>query len=184
WPMSESGTAQTNWTGTWYGETKAYPEGAIGNGYNVTFEIGPYPMVDHSCTTWRSIFKEHDTIKLTKDNRLCRERGPDDLYIVDGLSGAKVAVQWIHNVFVSSFKHQGVFAVAKMQMRGDILEEEIVITADNPAIENVMVSVRTHSIHLKTLRRASTPNNGEKSFRSSLFLIYIIFFLRFSFLIA
>ncbi|CAF3975488.1 unnamed protein product, partial [Rotaria sordida] len=144
WPMSASGTVQTNWTGTWYGATEAYPKGTLGNGWNVTFEIGPYPMVDNNCTMWRSIFKENGTIKLTKDNRFCREHGPDDLYIYDGSGGVKVAVQWIHNMLVSSFKYNGVFAVATMRMRGDILEEEILITGDNPAIKDVMVSVRTH----------------------------------------
>ncbi|CAF1470077.1 unnamed protein product [Rotaria sordida] len=156
--MSASGTVQTNWTGTWYGATEAYPKGTLGNGWNVTFEIGPYPMVDNNCTMWRSIFKENGTIKLTKDNRFCREHGPDDLYIYDGSGGVKVAVQWIHNMLVSSFKYNGVFAVATMRMRGDILEEEILITGDNPAIKDVMVSVRTHSIHLKTMRRMSMSN--------------------------
>ncbi|CAF3947411.1 unnamed protein product, partial [Rotaria sordida] len=137
--MSASGTVQTNWTGTWYGATEAYPKGTLGNGWNVTFEIGPYPMVDNNCTMWRSIFKENGTIKLTKDNRFCREHGPDDLYIYDGSSGVKVAVQWIHNMLVSSFKYNDVFAVATMRMRGDILEEEILITGDNPAIKDVMV---------------------------------------------
>ncbi|CAF1373932.1 unnamed protein product, partial [Rotaria sordida] len=146
WPMSASGTVQTNWTATWYGVIEAYPEGVLGNGWNVTFEIGPYPTVDNSCTTWRSIFKENGTIKDTKDNRLCRGRGPDDLYIEDGRSGDKVAVRWIHNVLVSSFKFNGVFAVVSMRMRGDILEEEILITDDSPAIQNVMVSVRVHNL--------------------------------------
>ncbi|CAF4510943.1 unnamed protein product, partial [Rotaria sp. Silwood2] len=52
WPISPSGTVQTNWTGTWYGVTEAYPEGTVGSGWNVTFEVGPYPAADNSCTTW------------------------------------------------------------------------------------------------------------------------------------
>ncbi|CAF1617767.1 unnamed protein product, partial [Rotaria sp. Silwood1] len=156
WPMSASGTVQTNWTGTWYGMTKAYPEGTLGTGWNVTFDVGPYPMVDNSCTAWRSIFKENGTITLTKNNRFCRGHGPDDLYIEDGGSGSKVAVQWIHNVLVSSFKYQGVFAVASMRMRGDILEEEIIISGDNPAIENVMVLL----LYDVTREKAFEVHNG------------------------
>ncbi|CAF5104423.1 unnamed protein product, partial [Rotaria sp. Silwood1] len=57
--MSKSSLAQTNWTGTWYGPMEAYPEGEIGSGWNVTLEIGPYPMTDESCTTWRNTFTEN-----------------------------------------------------------------------------------------------------------------------------
>ncbi|CAF4598425.1 unnamed protein product [Rotaria sp. Silwood2] len=149
--MSAPGTVQTNWTGTWYGETEAYPEGAVGACWNVTFEIGPYQMVDNSCATWRSVFKQNGTIKLTKDNRFCRGRGPDDLYIYEGNGSEKVAVQWIHNVLVSSFKYKGVFAVASMRMRGDILQEEILITDDKPAIKNVMVSFIDYTIDMSNL---------------------------------
>ncbi|CAF3353907.1 unnamed protein product [Rotaria socialis] len=180
--MSASGTVQTNWTGTWHGTLQAYPEGEIGAGWNTTLEIGPYPMFDGSCTMWRGIFKENGTIKLTKDNRFCRGHGPDDLYFDNG-GGGKIAVQWIHNVLVSPFKYNGVFVVASMRMREDILEEEILITGDNPAVQNVTVSIRAHSIHIKTMRRMSMSNSGEKSFRSPFLVIYALFFLRFGFLL-
>ncbi|CAF3977573.1 unnamed protein product [Rotaria magnacalcarata] len=137
-------------------------------------------MVDDSCTMWRSIFKENSSIKLTKDNRFCRGHGPDDLYIHDG-GGGKIAVQWIHNVLVSPFKYNGVFVIASIRMREDILVEEILIIGDNPAVQNVTLSVRAHSIHIKALKRMSMPKNGEKSFRSSFLTIYVLFFLRFSF---
>jgi hypothetical protein len=125
----------------------------LGHGWNVKFEIGPYPMIDNKCTTWRSIFTDNGIVQITKDYRFCRGRSADDLYIDEGVG--TVAVQWINDVLVSPFKFAGVFAVASLRMRGDILEEEIVMTADNPAVKDTLVSVRAHSIHLKKMRRIS-----------------------------
>ncbi|CAM4836834.1 unnamed protein product, partial [Rotaria magnacalcarata] len=135
WPFSESGITQSNWTGTWHGVLEAYPEGEQGSGWNVTLEIGLYPMTDGACTIWRS-------------------RGADDLFIDEG-SGVTISAQWINDVLVSPFKYKGVFAVSSMRMRGDILEEEILITEDKPGIEDVVVSIRANSIHRMKMRRIS-----------------------------
>ncbi|UJR12792.1 hypothetical protein I4U23_016966 [Adineta vaga] len=56
WPINSSGTVQTNWTGTWHGIVDTYPKGELGYGWNVTWEIGTYPMIDNTCTTWRAIY--------------------------------------------------------------------------------------------------------------------------------
>ncbi|CAF3735461.1 unnamed protein product [Rotaria sp. Silwood1] len=178
--MSASGTVQTNWTGTWYGVVEAYPEGETGAGWNVTLEIGTYPIVGDSCTIWRSIFTENGILQATKDYRFCRGRDPDDLFIDEG-GGVKIAAQWINDVLVSPFKYKGVFAVSSMRMRGNILEEEILITDDNPSIENVVVSVRARSIHLMTMRRRSISSSGDKFFRSRIFLYIVIISLKFVF---
>jgi hypothetical protein len=175
WPMDASGTVQTNWTGTWHGMLEAYPEGEVGAGWNSRWEIGTYPRVDNSCTIWRIIYTVNGTVQATKDNRFCRGRGSDDLFIAEG-GGGKVAVQWINDMLVSAFKHTGVFAVARMRMRGDTLEEQILTTDDNPGIENVVVSVRAHSIHSIRMKRMSASSSGEKCFRSSR-LVYIVIFL-------
>ncbi|CAF1316721.1 unnamed protein product [Didymodactylos carnosus] len=129
--MSASGMGQTDWTGTWHGATEAYPEGQLGHGWNVTFIIGPYPMTDETCTIW------------------------NNLYVDEG-SGATAAVQWINDILVSSFKFNGVFAVATMRIRGDTLEEEIIIADDKPAAENILVSMRAQSINLKKMKRITT----------------------------
>jgi hypothetical protein len=165
--MSASGTVQTNWTGTWRGVMEAYPEGEAGAGWTVTLEIGLYPMEDGSCTVWRSVFSENGTSRGTKDYRFCRGRGAEDLYIDEG-GGVTIAAQWISDVLVSPFKYKGVFAVSSMRIRGEILEEEILITDDTPAVENVVVSVRARSIHLMTMSRVSKSNAGLKSFTSAL----------------
>jgi len=145
---------QTNWTGTWQGVMEAYPEGEPGAGWNVTMEIGTYPMVDNSCTTWRSIFTEYGIVQGTKDNHLCRGYGAEDLFIKQG-GGGTVGARWINDVLVSPFKYEGVFAVASMRIRGDILEEEIIITDDNPAEKGVVVYARAHSLHLKKMKKLS-----------------------------
>jgi hypothetical protein len=152
--MSGSRNRQTNWTGTWHGVIEAYPEGEAGSGWNVTLEIGSYPMVDNSCTIWRSIFSEYGVVQGTKDYRFCRGYGVDDLYTDEG-GGVTIGARWINNVLVSPFKYKDVFAISSMRMRGDILEEEIIITDDNPAKENVVVSVRPKSIHLMTMKKRS-----------------------------
>ncbi|CAF4309044.1 unnamed protein product [Rotaria socialis] len=154
WPLSESGTTQTNWTGTWHGVLEAYPEGEQGSGWNVTLEIGPYPMTDGACTIWRSTLLENNIRQGLKDYRFCRGRGADDLFIDEG-SGVTISAQWINDVLVSPFKYKGVFAVSSMRMRGDVLEEEILITEDKPGIEDVVVSIRANSIHLMKMRRIS-----------------------------
>jgi hypothetical protein len=82
--MDESGTTQTNWTGTWFGVLKTYPTSLGDPELNVTMEIGPYPMVDNSCTIWRNTYEEHGIVQHIKDYRFCRGRGADDLYTDEG----------------------------------------------------------------------------------------------------
>lgn len=147
-----SGMGQTNWTGKWHGSVEAYPEGEIGNGWNLTMEIGIYPTSDNSCTIWKSVMSEHGIVQTTKDYRLCRGCGAENLYIDEG-GGVTIGARWINNVLVSPFKYQGVFAISSMRMRGDILEEEILITDDNPAVDGIVVSVPPRSIHLFQLKR-------------------------------
>ena len=157
--MSACGTYQTNWTGIWHGVMEAYPVGQLGAGWNAMWEIGNYPMVDNSCTKWHIVYTENGVVKQDKDNRFCRGDGPDDLFIRDR-SGGKIAVQWINDVAVSPMKSDGVFAVVTLRMRGDTLEEQVLVTDDNPAVPNVIVSVRAHSIHTVKLKQMSNFNNA------------------------
>lgn len=155
WPLDESGMMATNWTGLWYGTIESYPENALGHGWNVTMEIGLYPQTINSCTTWRSIFTEYDVVKLKKDYVFCRGPGVDDFYIDEG--NEKAAGRQIHNVLVSGLKLHGSYALATMRMRGNILEEEILMT-DDPLAENknIVISARPQSLNLKRLRRQPT----------------------------
>ncbi len=143
---------QTNWTGTWHGVIEVHPEGQLGHGWNKTIVIGPYPMTDETCTIWKSTFTEHGVLQLIKDYRFCRGRDATDLYIDEG-SGATLAVQWINDVLISPFKYNGVFTVSTLRIRGDTLEEEIIIADDKSGAENFVVSMRAQSIHLIKMKR-------------------------------
>jgi hypothetical protein len=149
--MDVLGKTQTNWTGTWFGVLKTYPTSLGGPEVNVTMEIGPYPMVDHSCTVWRNTYVEHGVVQQIKDYRFCRGNGADDLYTDEG-NNVTIAARWIDNVLVAPFKYKGFFLVVYDRMVGDVLEEEILTVEDQPAADNV-VSMRPLTIHLIKLKR-------------------------------
>jgi hypothetical protein len=115
-------------------------------------EIGNYPKTDNSCTIWKSVFTSNGTSKGMKDYRFCRGCGPEDLYIDEG-NDVTIKAWWISDLLSSPFKYMDVFAVSNMRIRGDILEEEIIITEDNPAIPNIVVSVKAISIHRMTMKK-------------------------------
>lgn len=152
--MSASGLIQTDWTGTWHGEIAAYPEGQVGDGWHKTLVIGSYPMTDETCTTWNGTITERGVVQISKDYRFCRGHGATDLYVDTGNDGI-LAVQRISNVIVSPFKHKGVFVVSSLRMRGDTLEEEIIIAEDKPGDENSVVSMRALSMHIIKMKRVT-----------------------------
>ncbi|UJR18490.1 hypothetical protein I4U23_005396 [Adineta vaga] len=175
WPMDTLREGQINRTGTWQGVIETYPSNEIGSGWNKTLEIGLYPMTDHKCTTLRSTMTENGVLRGTKNYRLCRGRNADDLYIDEGSS--TLAVQWINDMLVSSFKFSGLFTISRLRMRGNILEEEILTTDDTPAIKNKVVSVRARSMHLIKMTRVSNIGQNLLSFRFIYFaILYLIRF--------
>lgn len=138
---------------------EAYPEGEIGHQWNVTLEIGSYPSSDFTCTKRRSIFTMNGTVQGIKDYRFCRGCGEEDLYIDEG-NDVTIRCKWINDVLVSPFKYQGFYAISMMRMRGDILEEQILITDDIPAEDNRVVSVKSKSLHLMTMKRISNRHQN------------------------
>ncbi|CAF1531644.1 unnamed protein product [Adineta ricciae] len=158
WPSNTSEIDKNDWTGIWFGVVEGYPKDALGVGWNVTWEIGSYPMIDHHCTTWRIVYRSENVIQLEKNNEFCRGNDSNDLYIRDK-NGGKAAVQWIDDVLTSAFKSQGSFAIARMKMHKNILEEEILLTDDKPAMDNVVVSLRTLSFHSIKMKRMSFHKN-------------------------
>lgn len=66
------------------------------------------------------------------------------------------AVQWINDVLVSPLKYKDAFAVPSIRMRGDTLEEEIIMSDDKPGAENIVVPMRAQSIHRKKMKRITT----------------------------
>ncbi|CAF1376429.1 unnamed protein product [Adineta ricciae] len=152
WPTNELGRNPTNWTGIWYGIIETFPKNELGSGWNVKLEIGNYPMKDFTCTIWKSIFTENDSIKTIKDYQLCRGNHLNDLYIDEG-NNVTIKIQWINKMFISSFKYKGVLAISTMKMFENILEEDILIIDDYPADENHVTSLRIQSIHRMKMKR-------------------------------
>lgn len=124
----------------------------MGDGWHKTLVIGSYPKTDETCTIWNGTFTEHGVVKLNKDYRFCRGHNATDLYIDEG-NGATLAVQWFNDILAAAFKINGVFVVSRVRLRGDILEEEIIIADDKPGVENSLVSMRAQSIHLIKMQR-------------------------------
>ena len=154
WPASASGLVQIDWTGTWHGTIETYPEGQVGQGWHKTMIIGSYPMTDETCTTWNSTFTEHGVVRLTKDYRFCRGRNATDLYVDAGSAGT-LTVQQFNGAFVAPFKHMGLFTVSTLRIRGDTLEEEILMVDDKPGAKDTLVSMRALSVHLIKMKRTS-----------------------------
>lgn len=143
-----------NWSGTWHGQVKTYPKGELGDGWNVTFILGSYPLTDETCTIWKKTFSQHETIQLIKDYRLCRGKNESDLYVDEG-HGIKVSVQWIDHILITSFKYNGLLTISSMQIRHDLLEEQVIVTQDLPSDKDKFVSMQTKSIHLTKMIKSA-----------------------------
>lgn len=154
WPNFGTSLNQRDWSGTWHGVAKTFPDGQYGDGWHKTIRIGPYPVADGTCTIWNSTFTENGIVQLTKDYRFCRGNGSADLYVDAGVSG-KLAVQWINDMLISPFKFNEFITISSLRMHGMSLHEEIVMINDKTAIENMVVSLPTQSIHLIKMERVS-----------------------------
>ena len=125
-----------NWNGTWRGSLTDFPSRS-GPIVDVMLELGPYPTTDNTCTMWRNTYSEDRKVRQVKDYRLCRGHGADDLYIDEGY-GVRLAARWIGGVLVTPFKYDDLILVSSMRLRGDILEEEILMIDDKSAIKGLL----------------------------------------------
>ena len=139
------------WAGTWRGKLTDVPARAGAVQVDVTREIGDLPRTDNSCTTWRTSYSERGKAAQVKDYRLCRGTGPDDWFVDEG-NGIKLTARWMGDVLVSPFKYDELLLVSSARLRGDVLEEEIVVIDDKPAIKGVL-SLRPRSIQRLELKR-------------------------------
>jgi hypothetical protein len=141
------------WAGTWRGTLTNLPVRPGTTPVEVTMEIGPLPTADDTCATWRTTYFEGGKKSQVKDYKLCRGSGPDDLFIDEG-DGVKLTARWIGEVLVSPFKYGNLLLVSEARLRGEVLEEEILVVDDRPATEGV-VPLRPRSIQRLELRRVS-----------------------------
>lgn len=122
-----------------------YPEEARPSHLEMTLELGPFPTVDNNCTIWRGTYKQEEKIQAIKDYRLCRRNSDEDLF-TDERNGIILDTQWIGGAFISSYKVDNAFYIAITRIRGDILEEEILIVDDTDVRQEVQ-SLRTRAIY-------------------------------------
>lgn len=159
WPMNSLGTNASNWSGTWSGLLKIYPNSGRSIETLVTWEIGPYPTVINICTPWRNTYSENGTLKLKKDYRFCREQGSNVQYI-DESDGTKIVAQWIDNVLVHPFTYNGLIGVNLIRMRGNNLEEEKLTFEDKPLMNGV-ISMKALTIECLIMTRVSTKKQNQ-----------------------
>ncbi|CAF1492820.1 unnamed protein product [Rotaria sp. Silwood1] len=143
-----------NWNGTWRGSLTNYPMRPGSSAVDVLMEIGPYPTSDNTCTVWRNTYLQGGEVQAVKDYRLCRGQGADDLVIDEG-DDVKLETRWIGDVLVTPFKYDNLLLISSTRLRGDILEEEIVIIDDKPAIKGVQ-SMHTRAIQRIELKRVKS----------------------------
>ncbi|CAF2637920.1 unnamed protein product [Rotaria sp. Silwood2] len=138
-----------NWNGTWHGSLINYPTRSESSPVDVLTEMGPYPTSDNTCAMWRNTYLQDGKVQGVKDYRLCRGQGADDLVIDEG-NGVKLETRWIGDVLVTPFKYDNLLFISSTRLHGDILQEEILIIDDKPAIKGPL------SMHARSIQRIET----------------------------
>jgi hypothetical protein len=144
----------TSWVGTWEGELVNIPTPPGFKPVQVKLEIGEFPAADNTCSTWRKTFAEDGVVRQVKDYKLCRGQGEQDLYVDEG-DGTKLTTRWIGDVLVSPFKYDNILLITSTRLRGEVLEEEILVVTDKPAIQGVQ-PLLPRSIQRSEMRRAAS----------------------------
>ena len=140
-----------SWTGTWRGVLENHPGKADAERIDVTFEAGPLPAGDGDCTVWRTRYLSGDTIRHTKDYRLCRLAG-DGEYVVDEGDGVRLPTRRLGDTLYAIFKVDTHLLVVVTRKRGNTLEQEIITATDQPA-DNGIVTLHPRSVQRTVLNR-------------------------------
>lgn len=153
---AQSGTGDgAAWAGRWHGTLVNLPARPNARTVEVTRTIGPLPVADSTCTTFRTEYREDGVLRGTKDYRLCRGAGATDWYVDEG-DGTRLAAQWLGDVLVTPFKVDRLLLIAQTRVRGDAMDEEILTVDDQPATTGVL-PLRARSLQRLELRRVSAP---------------------------
>lgn len=126
-----------DWAGRWEGRLENLPPGRPTSPVSVTMEIGPWPTADHSCSTWRTTYRQDDAVRQVKDYRLCRGVGPDDLFVDEG-DGIRLTARYIGDALYSPFKVDSLILVSVVRVRGNRLQHEILTFNDSDRSEGVI----------------------------------------------
>ena len=118
----------------------------------VRMDIGPFPLEDQTCSTWRTTYFPVGQNESVKDYRLCRGTGENDLFIDEG-NNVTLACQWLANILISPFKFGDLLLVSLTRQEGDTLQDEI-YTISNPASTQRVQSMKTRGIQRLSFKRA------------------------------
>lgn len=144
-----------HWAGKWRGTLVNFPARANAPRVDVLMEIGGVPMVDNTCTAWRTTYSEGGAVKAVKAYKLCRGTGAEDLFIDEG-NGIKLTARWLGDVLVTPFKVDNFLLITTNRLRRDVLEQEIITIDDQPPVKGVQ-PLRARSIQRLNLQRVSPP---------------------------
>lgn len=124
----------TSWEGKWQGVLVNHPARPDAKRVDVTLEIGPMPTADNTCSPWRKTFvEEGSSTPQVKDYQLCRGQGEQDLYVDEG-GGVKLTTRWLGEVLVSPYKYDTLLFMTTTRLRGDVLEDELIMANDRPVV--------------------------------------------------
>lgn len=139
------------WTGKWRGTLVNLPARPGAPVIDVLLEIGPLPAANKTCATWRNTYSEAGVTKQVKDYKLCRGESADDLYLDEG-GNVRLAARWMDDVLLIPFKYDKQLLISSTRLRGDTLEEEIMVIDDTDTSKGIQ-SLRPRSIQRLTYRR-------------------------------
>jgi len=137
--------------GKWKGTLRNIPAKPDTQTVEVEMEIGAIPTRDNSCGTWKTTYLELGIVKQTKDYKLCRGTGADDLFVDEG-NGVKLSAKIIGDSLVIPFKYDETLLISTVRLRGETLEEEILTVDDKPAVKGVQ-PMKAKSIQKLELKR-------------------------------
>ena len=133
----EPKSAIASWEGKWKGTLRNIPAKPNATAVEVEAEIGRTPTSNNSCTPWKISYFELGVLKQTKDYKLCRGNGPDELFIDEG-NNVKLSARVLGDALVIPFKSDDQLLISTIRLRGETLEEEILTVDDRPAIKGVL----------------------------------------------
>lgn len=129
--------AIAGWEGKWEGKLVNLPAKPGAAPVDVKMEIGPIPVADDTCARWTTSYTESGKPETVKDYKICRGKGPDDLFIDEG-AGVRLSARIIGDALVIPFKYGNTLLISTMRLRGETLEEEILTVDDKPATAGVL----------------------------------------------
>lgn len=149
--LAASAVAQ-DWSGSWKGTLVNFP--ARGASVEITREIGPLPAKEGECSLFRTTYAPSGKIPgMTKDYRLCRGKGTEDLFVDEGTSAPKLKARVLGDVLVSAFRVQKKYLlISHMRLRADgVLLEEIFSIQDGG--ETVTDAAGVESLQMTGIQR-------------------------------